>query len=347
MSAVSEVPAPRMCDGGSVTFGMLKFDFTLQPGFNFLSAFGAHFGLSLAGNHLLFPPEMGEGWMKTVEFSPAFRFTIQRYKLRETLHLRRKAPAVRTGLVSLIFYAIAGSEAYLSSETQTYRRSYPTGVEVASGDLNADIKIPAHTEVFLSVVAITTDELRRLLHDDNAGNLLRTVTDASASFLYHEEMNPEIERALHHLGEVNDQDLLGNFYFRIKVEELIYLLFHRLAKRETQTQRDVANADMEKLYGIRAAILEDFSRPPQLPELARSFQLSETKMKALFKQVFGESIYSYFQRARMQEAAFLLRQSGQSVSDVGYALGFSNLSHFSRLFSRYYQLTPKRFASVG
>lgn len=326
---------------------MLEFNFTLQPGFNFLASFSQHFGIPLVDNQLHFPAHLGEGWMRTVEFSPGFRFTIQRYKLHQTLHLRRKAPQTRTGQVSLIFYAIPGSEAYLSSDTQTYRRSYPTGVEVTSGDLNADIRIPAHTEVFLSVVAISTEALGHLLHDDTRSSLLRNVTDPAASFLYHEEMNPEIERALRHLGEVNAQELLGNFYFRIRVEELIYLLFHRLAKRDTQTQREVANADLEKLYGIRAAILEDFSRPPQLKELAHSFQLSETKMKALFKQVFGESIYSYFQRARMQEAAFLLRQSGQSVSDIGYALGFSNLSHFSRLFSRYYDLTPKRYASVG
>jgi len=61
----------------------------------------------------------------------------------------------------------------------------------------------------------------------------------------------------------------------------------------------------------------------------------------LFKQTFGDTIYNYFQGARMEEAAFLLKQGGYSVSEAGYELGFSNLSHFSRLFKRRYGITQK------
>ena len=49
----------------------------------------------------------------------------------------------------------------------------------------------------------------------------------------------------------------------------------------------------------------------------------------------------------MEEAAFLLKQASISVSDVGYELGFSNLSHFSRLFQRHYGITPKKYTLAG
>jgi len=74
--------------------------------------------------------------------------------------------------------------------------------------------------------------------------------------------------------------------------------------------------------------------------------LSETKMKGLFKQVFGESIFNYFQKARMDEAAFLLKHGGVSVSEAGYELGFTNLSHFGRVFEKHYGLNPKKYSSV-
>jgi AraC-like DNA-binding protein len=48
----------------------------------------------------------------------------------------------------------------------------------------------------------------------------------------------------------------------------------------------------------------------------------------------------------MEEAAFLLRQTGYSVSEVGYGLGFTNLSHFSRLFQRHYNINPKKYSST-
>jgi AraC-like DNA-binding protein len=49
----------------------------------------------------------------------------------------------------------------------------------------------------------------------------------------------------------------------------------------------------------------------------------------------------------MEEAAFLLKQGGYSVSQVGFELGFTNLSHFSRLFESHYGITPKKFTSVA
>lgn len=99
-------------------------------------------------------------------------------------------------------------------------------------------------------------------------------------------------------------------------------------------------------YEIQSIVLSDLSTPVKLPELAKRLGMSETKMKALFKQIFGNSIYSYYQTARMQEAAFLLKHSDYAVSEIGYRLGFSNLSHFSRLFKKHYAMTPKKYSSV-
>jgi len=98
---------------------------------------------------------------------------------------------------------------------------------------------------------------------------------------------------------------------------------------------------------IRTAILSDLSVPPSLPGLAKMAGFSETKMKDLFKQVFGDTIYNYYQQARMEEAAFLLKHGGLSVSETGYQLGFANLSHFGRLFEKYHGSKPKKYAFGG
>jgi AraC-like DNA-binding protein len=93
--------------------------------------------------------------------------------------------------------------------------------------------------------------------------------------------------------------------------------------------------------------LNDLSQQPSLPELAKLGGMSETKMKDLFRQVFGDSIYHYYQTARMEEAAYLLRYKNYSVTEAGYQLGFTNLSHFSRLFDRHHQQKPKKYSSGG
>ncbi|MBE4948012.1 helix-turn-helix transcriptional regulator [Chryseobacterium culicis] len=72
--------------------------------------------------------------------------------------------------------------------------------------------------------------------------------------------------------------------------------------------------------------------------------MSVSKLVKLFRQVFGDSIYNYFQTLRMQEAARLLREEQLSVSEAGYQLGFSNLSHFSRIFEKHIGMKPKKYS---
>jgi AraC-like DNA-binding protein len=142
-------------------------------------------------------------------------------------------------------------------------------------------------------------------------------------------------------------DALSDFYIRIKVLELLYLLFRRLSIRENKSYRAINNTDAEKLMMIRNEILNDLSSAPVLNELAQMAAMSETKLNQLFKQTFGDSIYNYFQKVRMEEAVFLLKQANRSVSEAGYELGFSNLSHFSRLFKKHYGMTPKKYSTNG
>lgn len=98
------------------------------------------------------------------------------------------------------------------------------------------------------------------------------------------------------------------------------------------------------LYKLRALILQDLRVPPSLPALAAQAGMSESKLKRLFKQVFGQSIYQYYQRFRLQQAARMIREQQLSITEVGYSLGFTNLGHFAKVFEQQFGITPKKYA---
>jgi len=75
--------------------------------------------------------------------------------------------------------------------------------------------------------------------------------------------------------------------------------------------------------------------------------MSEPKIRKLFQQTFGKGVFEYYQSARMKEAARLLKDKRLTVSEVGYQLGFTNLSHFSRVFEQYIGTKPKKYSVVG
>ena len=125
---------------------------------------------------------------------------------------------------------------------------------------------------------------------------------------------------------------------------MIHCLSVGLAKQNDTPVQMINSSDAKMIYGVRDKILAAMDEPPKLKELAKFSGMSQSKLQRLFKQVFGNSIYNYHQSFRMQKAAFLIKEERISISEVGYRLGFSNLSHFSRVFESHIGLKPKKYA---
>ena len=132
---------------------------------------------------------------------------------------------------------------------------------------------------------------------------------------------------------------------KTKISELIYEFFSRFLRRDTFDFGSIRQGDIEKILHVEKMILRDLGKVPVLSALARTIGMSETKMKSLFKKIFEDSIYNYYSSARMVGAASTLKNNRHiPVSEVGYSLGFSNLSHFSKIFKRYIGINPKEYA---
>ena len=85
---------------------------------------------------------------------------------------------------------------------------------------------------------------------------------------------------------------------------------------------------------------EEVVIPPTIKELARSVAMSESKLKKLFKAVYNLPIYEYFQKHRMQKAKLMLLSERYAIKDVGYKLGYANLSNFTLAFKKIYGKLP-------
>ena len=132
---------------------------------------------------------------------------------------------------------------------------------------------------------------------------------------------------------------------KIKISGLIYEFFSRFLRRDTFDFGSIHKGDIEKILRVEKIILRDLGKAPVLSTLARTIGMSETKMRSLFKKIFKDSIYNYYLPARMVVAASILKNNRHiPVSEVGYSLGFSNLSHFSKMFKRYIGINPKEYA---
>jgi len=116
-----------------------------------------------------------------------------------------------------------------------------------------------------------------------------------------------------------------------------------LEKRDEKHLYALNIHDIQTIYKVKEKMFEHLETPPVIKELAVCANMSPSKLKRLFKQIFGNSIFSYYQEFRIKEAARLLKEEKLPVSNVGYQLGFTNLSHFSRVFKKQIGMKPKQY----
>ncbi|GAB3694756.1 AraC family transcriptional regulator [Spirosoma flavus] len=312
-----------------------------------MTYFARHVQARVQNDLLVIPDYLGQGYIRKLTFGADFKITIHSYLLNEDLIIKRNTSGQGNDLITVFFYNNEQTLeiAYDDAPQVLFSQRDESAIQVTSNDLSSTIRFPAHQTIHYVVVAIKPPRLTELLAINEPNSVLQTITGSGNSFLFFERMTAETKLLLKNLTAVDTTAPLSHFYMQIKVQELLYLVFHKLSLRENAAHQAINSADAERLLYIRNEVISDLSVPPVIRELAQVAAMSETKLKQLFKQTFGTTIYNYYQQARMEEAAFLLKQGKHSVSEVGYELGFSNLSHFSRLFEKHYGLNPKRYSN--
>ena len=69
-----------------------------------------------------------------------------------------------------------------------------------------------------------------------------------------------------------------------------------------------------------------------IPFLAARSDVSPTKLKQVFRRVYGASLFAYIRRAKMDFAARKLAKSNCRIIDIAEACGYDNASKFSAAF---------------
>jgi AraC family L-rhamnose operon regulatory protein RhaS len=94
--------------------------------------------------------------------------------------------------------------------------------------------------------------------------------------------------------------------------------------------------------GIVAYICQHIMEPEQLriDQLAEVFHYSPGHLSAVFKQQVGESLQGYIIQYKLKLVEKRLRLSSMTISQIADEFGFTDISHLTKLFKRYYRHAP-------
>lgn len=139
-------------------------------------------------------------------------------------------------------------------------------------------------------------------------------------------------------------DTLENIFINAQIQMLLlYSLDCMVGEKEVNVIncKFLANeADREKIIKAREVLIQHIGEPITIKELSRKVAMNECYLKKGFKEMFGSTIFDFYQSQRMEHAKYLLYEKGLSVTDVSMLLGYSSISHFSTAFKKHTGLKP-------
>ncbi len=157
-------------------------------------------------------------------------------------------------------------------------------------------------------------------------------------------VSPSMAVVLNQIMNFNLTPSIKNLYFKAKAFELLSLYFNK--SENPDLEQCPFLSDEENILKIRRAkdiVIARMAEPPSLQELSDEIGLSLKKLKEGFKQIYGDSVYSFLFDYKMEFARKLLETGEYNVNEVGLKVGYSTASHFIAGFKKKFGTTPKKY----
>lgn len=209
-------------------------------------------------------------------------------------------------------------------------------------DLPIDLELQPHSWVISLVISI---EKFHSLFSEEAGYIsFLNLENRDKQYYKDAPLSPSMVIVLNQLLNSNIVPSIKNLYYRGKAFELLSLYFNRTEGADVEQCPFLV--DEENVLKIRKAkdiVIANMAEPPSLQELSRDIGLSLKKLKEGFKQIYGDSVYSFLFDYKMEYARKLLDTGDYNVNEVGLKIGYSTSSHFIAAFKKKFGTTPKKY----
>jgi AraC-like DNA-binding protein len=178
-----------------------------------------------------------------------------------------------------------------------------------------------------------------LAEGTRVGRELAAAVDTELPLQILQPMTPEIHRVLISLQEALPES--GGAATLVIAKSMEILWFFTQAQDETIGLK--LSMDTCRAVGKACSILENMmADPPSLDSLAARVGMSLSKFKQVFSFVYGMPPYAYLRLLRMERAKHLLSARKMSVTESAFEVGYSNLSHFAKIFAAHYGIKPSQ-----
>ncbi len=213
---------------------------------------------------------------------------------------------------------------------------------------NTQVDLPLHLELAPNSSVVSVVMTLRKFHSlfTAEANYIPFLSAENKEKKYYaqEPFSPSIAVILSQIINYNLHPSIKSLYVKGKIYELIALYFNKSPNADIEQCPYLADEEnVKKIKKAKEIILANMAEPPTLSELASEIGLSLKRLKEGFKQIYGDSVYSFLFDHKMDYAKRLLETGQYNVNEIGLKVGYSTASHFIAAFKKKYNTTPKKY----
>ncbi len=231
---------------------------------------------------------------------------------------------------------------------------YKTNTRHAVARLTSSIfsnieEIPANLHIKSVKVLFNERWLKKYMGLDADADVVKQYLALKTESFDIEQLDAEYFKLMDDLWAVKKDDPLQNIFLQNRVTMLIERFFSRLYSKADLLlgKFELSTDEIQRLIAVEHELVTDFSKlPPTIEQFSKMTNMSSTKLKKSFKTMYGDSIYAYYQKLRLQKAAELLASGKFSVKETATAVGYNSLANFILAYKKLYKTIPAAVLSI-
>ena len=310
---------------------------------NIFESFANNVNATIIDNAFSISGNLGEGNARQLELEDGLFLTIFDYQLTTQINATRIAVDENEFFPIICWLSSDSIEQKTDGDTKKVDKNSGYGIFFPSPKIDSKYTIPADSRNVILTITVSKKWLQSNLSKKQKPHVLNLVESGNPFFLF-EDISFEMGNELEKINTIEFDQSVANIKLRSAVLNFVSLFIQKIEQREKiDVTGNINHADVEKLFLAKWILTTQYADAPEIKTLAENAAMSESKLQKLFKQVFGTTIHQFVLKVKIEEAKKLLSTKQFSVSEVGYQVGYSNLSHFTAAFNKQIGVNPKQY----
>jgi AraC-like DNA-binding protein len=301
-------------------------------------------------NWLFFPPDIADGYYRILQLPNGLDVNIINCKINTDWVLHRKCDEKE--YYTLRFDELAVPETIsIGIDGEVVEKGKETvAVAYLTSSLFDWYYHGTKGTIFKGVnILIPKEWLGKLLGVEVFDDILPTYIALKSKSFNMEPLDKIYKQLIEEIMQEDPKTPFPKMYIVNRVQLLMEHFFTRIHSRVSlaDVQTHIKQDDIYTMLQIERLLIEDFAvKPKSIDMLSRKAAMSSTKLKKMFKTVFGLPVYEYYQQKRMNRAGELLSTGKYSVKQVSELVGYSNISNFATAFKKQMKIAPNQFVEA-